>query len=429
MLLERMKIRISIRTLIIITALSGVIIVGALLGWYVYLKGKGTDLSLVQKGRGLGETLASSFPVGSAYQNVTNAIGGIFGGPSAASSTTPGAAKAPTVWQFASAPTAGMGFFTSASSSIGVRFVDRASGNIFDAELEKGSVVRRSNTLVPKISYAVVAPQYTIMQTEGSAGVETYLGTIKAATTTSNIETAPGTLSTITLPRTILAITVDESVAKGSLFYLLPYNGGIAGMLMKGASEKSERIWTFPITGWLAAWSNGHITLVQKPSGNAQGSAYRLSLSGSLSPIVSNVSGLFLREHPKNNGFLYSSVSGKEIPKLVGQIGKNAPINLPFATLADKCAWDPSSDSVIYCGVPQSLPDNTVLPDAWYRGEVHFSDAIWRMDIMSGAVHLVYDPSRDNQQLDILDPQVSADGSFLIFTDAATQTGWSVRLK
>jgi len=418
------------RIAIPLTIVLIICIVAALGGWYLYLGQKRTDIATVSEGRGLGETLNSSFPIGSAYQNVVGTIGQLFG--QAGIATNAGEAQqVPQLWRVASARAAGIGFVYG-TSSVSVRFIDRASGNVFDANLSSGVVERRSNTLLPKIVEAHLVGSNIITRSSGTAGIDTFFGNLKAGTSSkeTGVESAPGEVVNTALPRGLLGITPSPRVGESRVFYLAPYEGGVAGVIAEANGSKPQRIWTFPITEWTPTWVNDHIILVQKASGGTPGSAYQLSLTGTLTPLIGSIPGLSLKEHPRNRGILYSSVPRDGSPALFAQLGSgNLAVPLPFSTFADKCTWDPSKDSLIYCAVPRIIPANTILPDAWYRGELHFSDAIWKIDVVSGSISMVYDPERNNTALDILDPVISADGMYMTFIDSTTETGWILRLQ
>jgi hypothetical protein len=122
--------------------------------WFLYLHMQASDTATISNGRGLGAPVAGSFPTGSAYSNIAKAIGSIFGGNAA--TTTAGAtatSASPRLWEIGIAPTAGITWVHTATSTV-ARFVDQASGNVFDADPSTSVVLRRTNTLIPKIMEA-----------------------------------------------------------------------------------------------------------------------------------------------------------------------------------------------------------------------------------------------------------------------------------
>lgn len=417
---------------ILIATIVIVLIVGAFAGWYFYLHGQQSLIATISNGRGLGQEIVAGLPIGSAYNNVTNAIAGLFGGTETTATSTQ--REAPRLWQVGSAPTASITWTTS-SSTIEARFIDQASGNVFEANPRTSSIVRRTNNLIPKVVEAAwTGERGVIARFIGPRGIESFSAVMvtKTATTTFGATAAdaltannPGTLEGVTLPRGIISIAPNPAQKSTAIFYLIPYNNGIAGILAQSNGTNAQRIWTSPLTGWTSSWVGDHIVLNQKPAHNTTGSAYRLSVNGIITPLASNQPGLFVRENPSTGAILYSTVGSDNVPKLFTKNAQGVLIELPFRTLADKCVW--GTTSVIYCAVPDTLPEDT-LPDAWYRGEVHTSDSWWQFDTNTRSVEEVYDPQSADRSLDILDPVINADGKYIAFIDGATGTAWVLRI-
>jgi len=76
--------------------------------------------------------------------------------------------------------------------------------------------------------------------------------------------------------------------------------------------------------------------------------------------------------------------------------------------------------------VPQ-VPPTAGFLDAWYRGEVHTSDAIWRVDAGAGQAQLIYTPPSNNP-LDIVDPVMDEGGEYLAFVNGIDRSAWILRL-
>ena len=412
----------------------GIIVLIALAfgAWLYYLHGKQTVNDAIAAGRGLGTNVAASFPVGSAYSNVTNTLGSVFGGGTAQSTSTNSGA-APQLWRVSAAPTAGITFITVGTSTL-ARFVDQASGNVLDANPHDSSITRRTNTLVPKVqALAWLGNVGVIARYSDAKGAESFAGMLSGASGTTTLGASqaeelasqgPGTLTGVMLPLNLISVTASPDGSQ--LFYIMGDGSGSVGVLANSDGSKAKRIWTSPLREWNSQWVGDHILLTQKPAGGVEGSAYDLSLSGTLTPLISNQPGLFVRENPQTGALLYSTVSANGALTLSLRAANGTVTPLPFATLADKCTWDPSSPTVIYCGVPRTIPTDVTLPDAWYRGSTHFSDSIWRYDTLTGAVARVYDPSigSSRQTLDILDPVLSENGAYFGFTDAKTGSAW-----
>ena len=95
--------------------------------------------------------------------------------------------------------------------------------------------------------------------------------------------------------------------------------------------------------------------------------------------------------------------------------------------MADKLPGTAAKDLIAYCGVPQGSPGQTFL-DNWYRGAVHSSDSLWRIDADAGTAELVFTPP-SNTPIDIENIEADRAGSFLAFTNAADKSLWLYRLE
>lgn len=90
-------------------------------------------------------------------------------------------------------------------------------------------------------------------------------------------------------------------------------------------------------------------------------------------------------------------------------------------TWVDKCAW--ASGTIIYCAVPQNLPDNAGLQPTLYAD---LPDVLYKVDLTTNKLFIVAIPDTDTTMKNL---SVSKDGSFLYYTDASTNQLKLIRLK
>ena len=101
---------------------------------------------------------------------------------------------------------------------------------------------------------------------------------------------------------------------------------------------------------------------------------------------------------------------------------------LPIATIADKCAWA-ADDASVYCGVPLNPDSAYVYPDDWYQGAAHFSDRIWKIQVVGRYAQLVLDFSQAKRgDLDVESIAVDPAGAVLVFTNKNNGSLWSYSL-
>ena len=95
--------------------------------------------------------------------------------------------------------------------------------------------------------------------------------------------------------------------------------------------------------------------------------------------------------------------------------------NLGLNTWAEKCIW--GTDTIMYCAVPQNLPDNAGMQPSLYET---LPDSLYQVDTSNGQLSLLAIPDQ-NQTMKNL--SVSKDQSLLYYTDAATNQLKLIHLK
>ncbi len=417
------------RTMKLVATALVVLLLGGFAWWFFFLKGKTAAVppTFATAAQG-GATATFGGSSGNTSQNI---IGGI------ATATTqggkaPGGAL-PRLWHVTAAPVAGAGFVVNASTTR-LRFVERATGYVSDADPSGGMLGRLTNTTVPHVYEAQIGTNGAIVERNIDGGVATaFADTVGQASST-----APAVLLQQRLPNNIETLAMNPSGTQ--LFYILPNAAGnAAGFTARADGSKPVQVFSSGILGWQAQFlSDGHIVLVQNASEEAQSYAYELQ-NGQLSPLTGAVNGLTFLPRASSANFIY----GQSDTQLT-LFAKNATttLTLPIRTIADKCVWDPPRPTqktvgkktvttmvqlpIVYCAVPE-LPPGANFLDHWYRGEAHTTDAWWKVDTSTGAVALVYTPDT-NLSLDVENPVADPTGNYISFENAADKSLWLLRI-
>lgn len=104
--------------------------------------------------------------------------------------------------------------------------------------------------------------------------------------------------------------------------------------------------------------------------------------------LLSDEAGLSLRWREDGGLGAKFSLRG-QTPTLVGIDGSGKTLGaLPFVTLPEKCVF---SDTVLYCGVPVTLPQGTRLPDDYHQKAFPVRDAILKASLDQGTVATLVD--------------------------------------
>ena len=384
--------------LLIIIAL----ILGTLAGWYFFIRSQTVATEDTGTARGFDTGAASPFGAGSGGGN-TGAI------PSASSTS----ARPAQLWRLAKTPSAGVGFATT-TAGLRVRFVERATGYIFDSDPVSGNISRVGGALMPKIYEARIASNgRVLMRSLGEGGITTFAGRLSYGTTTS-------------FSGTKLTPNIEDAVAdpkSDNVIYLAPAGVGVSVVSAAWDGDKQKQLASLPVRGWrLLTTADGRLIIAEKAADGVSGYAYELKGS-TLQKLLGPVSGLTVL--PQSGGSLLFGSSRPGVTLYARLAASSSAAALPVATVADKCVWMPQT-TIAYCAVPQTPVIGAFL-DRWYRGELHTSDAWWRIDARSGQAELVFAPS-SSVSLDVIDPQMDSGGEYIAFINNIDLSPWVLRL-
>jgi Tol biopolymer transport system component len=328
-----------------------------------------------------------------------------------------------------SEPISGAGFVNLSTTTVAIRFVDKATGHIYEFSLQNPSPKRISNTTIPQIEevYWSKKSNELVGRFIKDGIVNTlYMKLVSTTTTTFDSEDQLGIESTF-LPSNIEAFTLSPDSKK--IFYILPDNSGASGYLADADGTGADRIWTSPLKHWLISWpSDPQIILQTPPSSGSEGFLFSLNpKNGNMEKIIGNKTALSAKFAPNGNLFTYSEKTDDGIILSLHGIKEGFDIGAGTRTFADKCTW--SNDSAAYyCASPKNNVPNDA-PDSWYQGRVQFNDRVLQISVADGSVNVIADPETlFGEQVDAVDLQVSPDNSHLIFTNKIDGSLWMLTI-
>jgi len=314
-----------------------------------------------------------------------------------------------------------------------VRFVDRATGHIFDAILPSATGTpslekrRVTNNTLPKAYEAY-------FRADGNAVLLRFLD--------ENTDTIKNTALALTAPRStstneLYGVAATnfrgdiDSVTGGAgdtLFYSLKESGSI--LSSNFATGNLRTIFTSAFDNWRLSRLGTNLMVYTKASALSPGFIYSLpATGGSLSKIVGPLNGLTGLANPTGTRLLYS-YSENGITKLAVRNMQNGSSNeISPATLAEKCVWSVRQATTLFCGTPINSFAGAE-PDNWYLGHTHFTDYIWKFNTASEIAELVAEPKTDfDLDLDVYEPRLSLDERHMIFINKRDMTLWALRLQ
>jgi hypothetical protein len=313
-----------------------------------------------------------------------------------------------------------------------LRYVDRATGNIYETFADKIAERKFSTTVIPQVYEALfgnsansVVMRY--LKTDGRT-IETFVGNLPKEILGGDT-TGDNEIKGIFLPDNVKDMSISPD--KGNLFYLFTSNDNMVGTTLNFGTNKKTQIFTSPFTEWLSGWPNNKtITLTTKPASGIPGYVYGINPINSKTlpvQIFGNVNGLTTLESPDGKMILYSDDT---LSLSIYHTDTKVSTLAGVRTLPEKCVWGGGSDTV-YCAVPAKIIEESQYPDAWYQGEESFSDQIWKINITSGNTTMIADPIEINGGEDIDGIKLALDNSenYLFFVNKKDSFLWELSLK
>ncbi|MDB5266773.1 MAG: hypothetical protein JWN89_588 [Parcubacteria group bacterium] len=397
------------KPLIITISVAILIILGAV-GWYFYSR------NAVPAGI---TSVTGGLPFGAGTGNVSP------GTPGGETASNPGVSvngkPSAKLFRISDTPAAGFVSFLKGGFTY-VRYLDRATGHIYDvnpATLEK---IQITNNTLPKIyeAYFKSDASGAVIRSlkEGSDVVETSILTLTPPKATSTAEL-------YTVASSILRGNIGEIgvASDNSLLYATNDTGAIIRSAFNG--EKPVTLFSSAFTDWRISPSGIATT---KAGANALGYSYILGSKGGLSKLLGPLSALVVAPSKDGKHIAYSYKDGDTNVLRSLNLTTSAASEIVPGTLAEKCAWSARSSDTLYCGVPVG-GIGALEPDAWYQGSTHFSDRIWRFNASTGFTDVLVDPKKDfNTEIDIENPALTPDEDYLVFMNKSDLTIWALKL-
>ncbi len=295
-----------------------------------------------------------------------------------------------------------------------VRYIERQNGNVFAFRLHDRTLTRISNKTLPGVVSAVWVPDGSRVFARFSASTA---GTEELATYSLKADGGEGyflepNLSTV-------GITGSSTV-----FTLLAGSSGSVASVAPVGATAATRLFASPLAAITLQPFGANFVATTKASAEVGGYAFSVARStGVFTRVLGPLTGLSTLPDTKGKYVLFSHVYRGKLILSVRDTVSQTTIQLPVATLAEKCVWTEDSSS-IYCGVPTAIPQN--LPDSWYQGTAEFSDRLWRIDMDSRIATLVVDPKTvADVAIDMISLTQDSAGDALVFTNRIDGSLWA----
>jgi len=309
------------------------------------------------------------------------------------------------------------------------RYIERATGHIYDILLSNLSKTRVSNTTIPKI--------YEVYWREsGEDGVVRYLDSDEESILTfsgelqkSTDEQGDGSFPGVFLPKNIKNLSLAPSGKK--LFYLLWTEDGSTGVSSNLDGTSKVQLWSAPLREWLVDWTSPtNISMTSKPSFDTQGSLFFLNTSTAYqTKVLGGIYGLTAKTNPDASKIVYSQTKGSGFESFIYDVATKKSQAMTVDTLPEKCVWSTKTVYEIYCAIPTQIKGG-YYPDDWYKGTVSFSDDIWKINTKNGLTEFIIGTnSATGEGIDSINLSLGPDEKFLLLTNKNDLTLWAVQMK
>lgn len=415
--------------IILITVLSIILII--FFGWYLFLRNPDVPVGTAVRdilpfGQG-DNTNIPILPTGDSSIPSNNTQDESLGTDEFGSPTT-------SLFQISDTPVAGAVIFKKEKGTI-VRYVDRATGHIYDVNLSTLTKTKVTNQTLPKIYEAYFRPDGNAVLLrflkDDSDVVENLILTLTPPQGTSTPSTSSGqadslyAVSSTPLRGDVNAVTVGSN---NTLIYALRDTSSIVSSTFNGTGVKT--LLTSPFTDWRLAAAGNSLVVYTKASTDVSGFAYTLNTSSkAFTKILGPLNGLVVIPNISGNQVLYSYSENNKTRTFAKNLTNNTQTEILPTTLAEKCIWSIKQTSILFCGVPVDESGGGE-PDGWYRGLTHFSDRIWLFDTKLEIAQVLVEPKLSlDIDVDITEPRLSPDEDYLIFINKTDLSLWVLRLE
>ncbi len=310
-----------------------------------------------------------------------------------------------------------------------IRYIDQASGNIFDAYADTRTPKRLSNTTIPRLHDAVFAMDggQVILRyiKDDNQTIESFLGTVPAEVPDgADLNPFLGTF----LPEGITDYSVSPDGKK--FFFMTIENNQTVGETMDFATKLRKQIFTSSFTEWKSDWSTATtITLTPRATGLMPGFTYSLdATTGSFKKIFGGISGLTSLLSSDSSILAYSQSVPNDLRLMLYSTAQKEGSATGLHTTASKCVFNKSGAN-LYCGASDYLP-NAIYPDAWYRGEMQMTDSIWKINTLLSTDNTLLENPLDDKgvAIDAVNLQLDPSEKYLFFQNKRDGTLWELEL-
>jgi hypothetical protein len=295
-----------------------------------------------------------------------------------------------------------------------IRYIERATGHVFEMDLDGSNETRISNTTIPGIFEV-------IWSSKGDRAILKYISSGNL-----NILSAKFTASStqgVFLPSDINDIVFSPI---GERILYTTEKDGISLIVTATPENKLQKILLrSPFRSWKLFWpKENQIYLSTLPTAFQDGFFYRLNTSkGSLEKTLGPRLGLQVTTNGDGVVFSESDINQRTLTTSSLIVKSGEANTLSVKLLPEKCAWSQKEKNTAFCGASLSLPRGA-YPDDWHKGVISTNDVLVKINIETPKISQFELPPG----LDMVSPFISEAEDVLFFINRRDASLWSVNL-
>lgn len=323
--------------------------------------------------------------------------------------------------KLSSEPVSGAGVLDVKAGTV-VRYIEKATGHIFEVELFSPRQGRISNTTIPKVYDAIWGNKNSSLIArylkDDDHTVDTFSLTVKETSTTTE-----NTIAGIAFPGRI----TDVSVFDTSVFFIEQTQIGSNGYISNWSGGSKKLIWNSAVNELISQYVNKNtVALTTKPEENTFGYLYFVNTNnGTYKKVLGDIKGLSTLVNQDGTKVVYTDLANDFVLKFYDSVKKTHSVITP-ETFPEKCVW--TSKSIVYCAVPKEGLSTGSLT-MWYKGLNQYTDDVWKYDLTNNVSEIVSDLKNDGGEVvDVIKPLLSQNEQYLVFINKIDNSLWSLDL-
>lgn len=323
----------------------------------------------------------------------------------------------------------------STNTSVAVfRYIERATGHLYETRENTLTQTRLSNTTIPKVSKAEFAPNGTNVLLQLIDDVDNETVKTISATVTPKSTTTQASFRLIAdgygLNGPFLSPNIESAeISATGISYVVPNTNRGSAVITADFNDLSKSLlYDAPLLSWNLQDVN-KTTLALNTKGDSRFNGFLYTVNKNTNVVtkeIGDVPGLLSVISPNEKWILYSQSSGNSIDTYAFNQETGDLLTLGIKTLAEKCTFSNTNEDIVFCGAPNQ-PERVAYPESWYQGAVSFNDNLWKVYLDSNEYdQIIGDREEVDQSFDITNIFVSPKDDYVLFINKKDLTLWSV---